>query len=66
MSLTVVFLCASWFVSVFLTYEKNIYVHYDVNIKGVKVALLSVSTADDGVVFVLTSSKSATLSGQNI
>lgn len=52
--------------SCFLTRDINIYVHYVVKIKGMEVASLSVSTADDGVVFVLADSKSATLSGQNI
>lgn len=40
--------------------------HYYVNIKSMEVALISVPTADDGVVFVLADSKSVTLSGQNI
>lgn len=60
------FLYASWVFSCFLTHDVNIYVHYDVNIKGMEVASLSVSTADDRVVFVLADSKSVTLSGQNI
>lgn len=56
------FLVCSWF----LTRDMSIYVHYYVNIKSMEVALISVPTADDGVVFVLADSKSVTLSGQNI
>lgn len=45
----------------------DVYVHDDVNIKGMEVAfLLSASTADNRVAFVLADSKSETLSGQNI
>lgn len=44
----------------------NIYVHYDMNIKGMEVVLLSVSTAENRVVFLLADCKSVTLSCQKI
>lgn len=44
----------------------NIYVYYGMNIKGMEVVLLSVSTAENRVVFLLADCKSVTLSGQKI
>lgn len=44
----------------------NIYVHYDMDIKGMEMVLLSVSTAEDRVVFLLADCRSAALSGQKI
>lgn len=42
--------------SCFLIWDMNICEHFDVNINGMEVASLSVSTADEGIVFVLADS----------
>lgn len=61
------FPCAFWFVPGFLiSLDMNICVHYNVNFKGMEVASLSVSTADDGAVVALADFKSVNYLRKNI